>query len=290
MVWPLISYGAAVRGDKPYSCINAVQNIAMRFFLGVSKYTSKAAVSGDMGWSQPALRQWKSVLLQWHRFVTMSNTRLNCRIFSWCRRKCSISCKNGAIQSDIIMFHSLDLLQLFDNCHLRRAKHVAARVVDKITVRHIMNGRCPLIKRLVQIKNKRKKLRFYRLFKRFFATEEYCKLNMPFAYRAAYAKFRCGVAPLKIETGRYLGQPLEARICPFCPNHIEDEQHVILHWPAYDSLRQHLFRKASNFCEGFCRNDDIEKIIVLFSAISLVRIVAKTCFLILRKRNNLLYI
>ena len=95
---------------------------------------------------------------------------------------------------------------------------------------------------------------------------------------------------LKVETGRYLGQPLEARICPFCPNHIEDEQHVILHCPAYDSLRQHLFRKASNLCEGFCRNDDIEKIIVLFSTKSLVRIVAKTCFLILRKRNNLLYI
>ena len=152
-------------------------------------------------------------------------------------------------------------------------------------------------------KNSRNKLRFYRLFKRFFAMEEYCKLNMAFAHRAAYAKFRCGVAPLKVETGRYLGQPLEARICPFCPNRIEDEQHVILHCPAskqythiffrgpaYDSLRQHLFRKASNLCEGFCRNDDIEKIIVLFSTKSLVRIVAKTGFLILRKRNNILYI
>ena len=60
--------------------------------------------------------------------------------------------------------------------------------------------------------------------------------------------------------------------------------------PAYDSLRQHLFRKASNLCEGFSRNDDIEKIIVLFSTKSLVRIVAKTFFLILRKRSNLLYI
>ena len=56
------------------------------------------------------------------------------------------------------------------------------------------------------------------------------------------------------------------------------------------SLRQHLFRKASTLSEGFCRNDDIEKITVLFSTKSLVRIVAKTCFLILRKRNNLLYI
>ena len=49
-------------------------------------------------------------------------------------------------------------------------------------------------------------------------------------------------------------------------------------------------QKASNLSEGFCQNDDIEKIIALFSTKSLVRIVAKTCFLILRKRNNLLYI
>ena len=58
-------------------------------------------------------------------------------------------------------------------------------------------------------RNSRNKLRFYRLFKRFFATEEYCKLNMPFAHRAAYAKFRCGVTPLKVERGRYLGNLLK---------------------------------------------------------------------------------
>ena len=33
-------------------------------------------------------------------------------------------------------------------------------------------------------------------------------------------------------------------------------------------------------------SDDIDKIIVLFSTKPLVRTVAKTCFLILRKRNN----
>ena len=120
----------------------------MRFFLGVGKYTSNTAVSGDMGWSQPASRQWKSVLLQWHRFVTMSKARLNCRLFS--RQKCSISCKNWCYSN--------------------------------------MVG---------TNRNGRNKLRFYRLFKRFFSTEDYCKLNMPFTHRAANAKFRCGVAPLK---------------------------------------------------------------------------------------------
>ena len=33
LVWPVISYGASVWGTKSFSCINAVQNRAMRFFL-----------------------------------------------------------------------------------------------------------------------------------------------------------------------------------------------------------------------------------------------------------------
>ena len=38
MVCPVISYGAAVWGNKTYPCINAVKNRVMRFFLGVGKY------------------------------------------------------------------------------------------------------------------------------------------------------------------------------------------------------------------------------------------------------------
>ena len=153
-----------------------------------------------------------------------------------------------------------------------------------------MDGRCLWIKGLVQIKIVRINLDFIDCLNASLQRKSTVSSICLFAHRAAYANFRCGVALLKVETGRYLGQPLEAIICPFCPNRIEDEQHVILHCPAYDSLRQHLFRKASNLCEGFCRNDDIEKIIVLLSTKSLVRIVAKTCFLILRKRNTQLYI
>ena len=136
MVWPIKAYGADVWGDRTYSCANAVQMRAMRFFLGVGEYTSCVAVSWDMGWSQPASRQWKSVLLQWHRFVTMSNARLNCRIISWCRQNCLISCKNWCY-SVRHMFHSLDLLQLFDNCQLHSAKNVVAEVVDHKTIRHM---------------------------------------------------------------------------------------------------------------------------------------------------------
>ena len=55
LVWPVISYGAAIWGNKSFSCINSIQNRAMRFYLGTGKYTPTAAVGGDMGWILPFL-------------------------------------------------------------------------------------------------------------------------------------------------------------------------------------------------------------------------------------------
>jgi hypothetical protein len=49
------------------------------------------------------------------------------------------------------------------------------------------------------------KLRTYRLFKTEYETELYCTLIMPPCHRTAFSKFRCAVALLRIETGRYEG-------------------------------------------------------------------------------------
>ena len=49
------------------------------------------------------------------------------------------------------------------------------------------------------------KLRRYKLFKNLFQTEEYCKIILPPSHRSSFAKFRYGVAPLRLETGRYEG-------------------------------------------------------------------------------------
>ena len=83
LVWPVIEYGSAILGVKSFSCINSVQNKAMRFFLGVGKYTPNAAVAGEMCWYPPIVRKWKSVCNLWCRLSTKSNTRINKRIGLW---------------------------------------------------------------------------------------------------------------------------------------------------------------------------------------------------------------
>ena len=74
------------------------------------------------------------------------------------------------------------------------------------------------------------KLRTYRKFKQHYRTEPNVNIIIAKKHRSAYAKFRCGVAPIKIETCRYGLNRLsvEQRVCEECQV-VEDECHVIMH-------------------------------------------------------------
>ena len=57
IVWSTIRYGTVVWGTKQFSCINALQSRATRFFLGVGKYSPNAGVLGDTGWEPVIAKQ-----------------------------------------------------------------------------------------------------------------------------------------------------------------------------------------------------------------------------------------
>lgn len=99
--------------------------------------------------------------------------------------------------------------------------------------------------------NEGSKVQTYRLFKQKFNREKYLCMNM-----SAYAKFRCGVAPLRIETGPYKGFVIENRLWfhdQFKENNIiEDERHVLLNCPVYADLHAILFSHAGYFNCNFC--------------------------------------
>jgi hypothetical protein len=61
LVWSVISYGAAILGTRDFSCINAVQHKAIRFFMGLNKYPPNDAINGDMSWKPPCAKQWSCV-------------------------------------------------------------------------------------------------------------------------------------------------------------------------------------------------------------------------------------
>ena len=80
---------------------------------------------------------------------------------------------------------------------------------------------------------------------------------------AHIAKFSCGVAPLRIETGRYERIPHDRRFSFNCTEKIEDEMHVLTECPLYDDLRHILYKKAIAISDNFNNISESEKMYVL---------------------------
>ena len=86
------------------------------------------------------------------------------------------------------------------------------------------------------------KLRTYKIIKNIYGTEDYVKMNLSRSERSILAQFRCGVMPLRVESGRFTGEPVESRICRYCAkNEVENEKHFLLHCDCYNDIRHSYF-------------------------------------------------
>ena len=103
------------------------------------------------------------------------------------------------------------------------------------------------------------------------------------------SKFRCGVAPIRLETGRYERLSEIDRVCPLCHDGVEDEKHVLILCPVYTSIRAVLYEKATEICNGFRSLTDENKVNFILSNDDIVRFAAKSCFQILEMRKTHLY-
>ena len=83
------------------------------------------------------------------------------------------------------------------------------------------------------------KLRSYLNFKtEYRETEEYVQNVRIKPHRSLLARLRGGTPPLQNETGRYIGLPVEERICRSCnKGQVEDEQHFCVECPALEEAR-----------------------------------------------------
>ena len=86
--------------------------------------------------------------------------------------------------------------------------------------------------------------------------EEYLILVDNVYDRIAFSKFRLSNHSLMIEKGRHQNMALNDRSCPFCPNDIEDEIHLLVKCPTYRHLREGLFTEISNITIGFYYPND----------------------------------
>ena len=106
--------------------------------------------------------------------------------------------------------------------------------------------------------------------------------------RSVLSKSRCGVAPINLELGGYLGILVNNRFCNFCENCIENEKHVLLSCPMYNGVRQTLFTQVCYINSDFMSYDEDAKLQTLFNDDAIVSKCAKTCLKIIIIRNNVI--
>ena len=69
-----------------------------------------------------------------------------------------------------------------------------------------------------------------------------------------------------IEKGRHLDLQENQRLCPFCDNKIENEQHFVTKCPTYNVLRQKLFHDITESNNEFNELNEYEKFCFLLKA------------------------
>ncbi|MCG8049515.1 MAG: reverse transcriptase family protein, partial [Candidatus Thiodiazotropha endolucinida] len=228
-VIPVLDYGTSVWGFKTYNEIDSVQNRAIRYFLGVHRFSPNLAINGDVGWLPSTMRHWHNMVRMLNRITVMDDSRLTKRIFDIDHAQGQYnnnwSSELRRIFNSIDMIDTYDTKQTVDMCTVKQKlySYYADSWPDKVRTSP--------------------KLRTYITFKTSYETENYVKMNLQRNERSILAQFRCGVLPLRIETGRFVGEKPEERLCRLCNcNTPEDETHFLLDCTLYTSIRDQWFK------------------------------------------------
>ena len=133
------------------------------------------------------------------------------------------------------------------------------------------------------------KLRTYIMYKNEYLTELYVECVINRGHRSALAKFRCGILPLSVETGRFNAIPLEFRLCVFCvDNVVENEYHFFFSCNLYNDLRSLLFDYLRQDVPNFDTLDLNDKMIYLMSR-NAIKKTAEFVFCAMEMRRSVLY-
>ena len=124
-----------------------------------------------------------------------------------------------------------------------------------------------------------------------YQVENYVKLNMHRSLRSVIAQFRCGILPLRVETGRYSRLNYDQRICQVCnKGEVESEIHFMFQCPLYSQERLLLNVDANRLDNNYKAMTDKEKLILLFNNKHILKATAGYIKQALAKRTCQIYV
>lgn len=223
-VSPVLNYAAGVWGATQSPALDAVENRAIRCFLGVNKFVPVLAAQGDMGWIPGSIQRKCEMVRLWNRLINLSDNRVTKKIFLWSKDKSP---------------WAAELRTVFADAQLQFVFHNNLRCsVNEIRTKLMSNFQDKWLNEIMTMP----KLRTYIQLKDVFKTEFYVKTNLRRNQRSLIAQLRTGILPLALETGRFTQTSEEDRLCGLCElGEVENEIHFVLYCPVYDDFRNVLF-------------------------------------------------
>ena len=123
-------------------------------------------------------------------------------MFLWSKSKVSLSYKNGYFRVKEPL-NGLDLNILTTGSSECSKNYFLQHLTDKLERKHQIDWLNAIQNNSGNRGRGGNKIRTYCLFKTNYQVVHYCELFLPLKHRSALSKFRCEVAPLRLETGRY---------------------------------------------------------------------------------------
>ena len=227
LIKPILLYSSDFWGCLKLPKNNPIENLYMTFckaILGVQKQTSNIGSLLELGAVPIMFYGVKNCLKNWHRIHKRQEAN-----------KILLKVHSMATEHNlpwpILTKHHLDSIGIGSDSEVNNIHRAAFE-----RLKDIFHQNC-----FEEINSDHSKLRTYAKLKTEVGTEKYLDSIKNIKNRTALTKLRLSNHDLMIEKGRHQGLQENQRLCPFCDNQIENEQHFVMECPTYNVLRQNLF-------------------------------------------------
>ena len=174
------------------------------------------------------MRHWFNMVRMWNRIILMEVSCLTKRMFNYDYAKGHNDNWNSEVKCIFTRIGMIDTYETKETVDMGLVKQTLFSYYAESWPDKVRNT---------------PKLRTHLKFKTTHETENYVKLNLQRNERSVLAQFRCGVLPLRIETGRFVGEKPDERLCRLCnDNTPEDETHFLLDCTLYTLIREQWFK------------------------------------------------
>ncbi len=211
-VFSIANYGAGLWRYKEHQNSRVLQNTIERYYLGTHRFTPLAATYIEMDWADNRYMHWVEMLRLKNRINGMTTGRWPRKVFQWDRqtntnawgREISLILKDANMTGAEALGKPVDLESISISLHGKARNQWYADSHNK------------------------EKLRTFVEIHNFEDTKQLISNNLSRTQRSLVFKFKSGVLPLKIETGRFKGTGRELRFCDICnAGTVEDEMHYL---------------------------------------------------------------